>query len=40
MENSHVVGVAKDTNIARLALVGLSDKPGTAFQHFLPAGQE
>ena len=34
MENSHVVGVAKDTNIARLALVGLSDKPGTAFRIF------
>ena len=27
-------GVAKDTNIARLALVGLSDKPGTAFRIF------
>ena len=34
MENSHVVGVAKDTNIARLALVGLSHKPGTAFRIF------
>ena len=34
MENSHVVGVAKDTNIARLALVGLSNKPGTAFRIF------
>ena len=33
-KNSHVVGVAKDTNIARLALVGLSDKPGTAFRIF------
>lgn len=34
MENSHVVGVAKDTNIARLALVGLSNRPGTAFRIF------
>ena len=34
MENSHVVGVAKDTNIARLALVGLSHRPGTAFRIF------
>ncbi len=34
MEKSHVVGVAKDTNIARLALVGLSNKPGTAFRIF------
>lgn len=34
MENSHVVGVAKDTDIARLALVGLSNRPGTAFRIF------
>ena len=34
MEKSHVSGVAKDTNIARLALVGLSDTPGIAFKIF------
>ncbi len=34
MENMHVVGVAKDANIARLALTGLSHKPGMAFRIF------
>ncbi len=34
MEKSHVSGVAKDKNIARLALVGLEDTPGIAFQVF------
>ncbi len=34
VENSHIVGVAKDTDIARIALVGLSDRPGTAFRVF------
>ncbi len=34
MEKSHISGVAKDKNIARLALVGLADKPGTAFKIF------
>lgn len=34
MEKSHVSGVAKDKNIARLALVGLSDEPGVAFRIF------
>ena len=34
MEKSHVSGVAKDKNIARLALVGLKDEPGIAFQIF------
>lgn len=34
MEKSHVSGVAKDKNIARLALVGLRDEPGIAFKVF------
>lgn len=34
MEKSHVSGVAKDKNIARLALVGLEDTPGVAFKIF------
>lgn len=34
MEKSHVSGVAKDKNIARLALVGLKDEPGIAFHIF------
>ena len=34
MEKSHISGVAKDKNIARLALVGLSDQPGIAFKIF------
>ncbi|MCD7734931.1 MAG: aspartate kinase [Clostridiales bacterium] len=34
MEKSHISGVAKDKNIARLALVGLSNQPGVAFQVF------
>ncbi len=34
MEKSHISGVAKDKNIARLALVGLSNQPGIAFKVF------
>ena len=34
MEESHISGVAKDKNIARLALVGLEDTPGVAFKIF------
>jgi aspartate kinase len=34
MENSHVSGVAKDKNVARLALVGLKNEPGVAFRIF------
>ena len=34
MEESHISGVAKDKNIARLALVGLEDTPGIAFKIF------
>ncbi len=34
MEKSHISGVAKDKNVARIALVGLSDEPGIAFKIF------
>ena len=34
MEKSNVSGVAKDMNTARLALVGLADKPGIAYKIF------
>ena len=34
MEKTHVSGVAKDKNVARLALVGLADQPGIAFKIF------
>ena len=34
MEQSHVSGIAKDKNIARLALVNLVDEPGVAFRVF------
>ncbi|MEG0765573.1 MAG: aspartate kinase [Pseudoflavonifractor sp.] len=34
VEKSHVSGVAKDKNIARIALVGLADTPGIAFKIF------
>ncbi|MCI8537267.1 MAG: aspartate kinase [Oscillospiraceae bacterium] len=34
VEKSHISGVAKDKNIARLALVGLKDEPGIAFKIF------
>lgn len=34
MEKPYVSGVAKDKNIGRLALVGLPDRPGTAFRIF------
>ena len=34
MEKTHVSGVAKDKNVARLALIGLADQPGTAFKIF------
>ncbi|MEG1858246.1 MAG: aspartate kinase [Pseudoflavonifractor sp.] len=34
VEKSHVSGVAKDKNIARVALVGLADTPGIAFKIF------
>ena len=34
MEKIHISGVAKDKNVARLALVGLADQPGIAFKIF------
>ena len=34
MERSHISGVAKDKNVARLALVGLDNTPGTAYKIF------
>lgn len=34
MEKTHVSGVAKDKNIARLALIGLADQPGIAYKIF------
>ena len=34
MEKTHVSGVAKDKNVARVALVGLEDRPGIAFRIF------
>ena len=34
MEKTHISGVAKDKNVARLALVGLEDEPGIAFKIF------
>ncbi len=34
MEKSHVSGVAKDKNVARIALIGLADQPGIAFKIF------
>ena len=34
VEKTHVSGVAKDKNVARLALVGLADQPGIAFKVF------
>ncbi len=34
MEKTHVSGVAKDKNVARVALIGLEDRPGIAFRIF------
>lgn len=34
MEKPYVSGVAKDKNVARLAIVGLADQPGIAFKIF------
>jgi len=34
MEKTHVSGVAKDKNVARVALIGLEDRPGIAFKIF------
>lgn len=34
MEKTHVSGVAKDKDVARIALIGLVDQPGIAFKIF------
>ena len=34
MEKSYISGIAKEKNVARLALVGLEDTPGIAFKIF------
>ena len=34
VEKSHVSGVAKDTSVARVAVVGVADEPGVAFKIF------
>ena len=34
MEKMLISGVAKDTNVARISLVGVPDEPGTAFKIF------
>ena len=34
MEKTHVSGVAKDKDVARIALIGLADEPGIAFKIF------
>jgi aspartate kinase len=34
MEKTKISGVAKDANVARIALLGLRDEPGTAFRIF------
>ena len=39
VEKFHISGVAKDKNIARLALVGLKDEPGIAFKIFSLLGK-
>ncbi|MBQ9852554.1 MAG: aspartate kinase [Ruminiclostridium sp.] len=40
MEKTQISGVAKDKNVARLALVGVEDKPGIAYQVFSLLGKE
>ena len=39
MEKSNIAGVAKDMNLARIALVGLQHTPGVAFKIFSLLGQ-
>ena len=39
MEKNNIAGVAKDTSIARIALVGLEHTPGVAFKVFSTLGQ-
>ena len=40
MEKTQISGVAKDKNVARLALVGGEDKPGIAYKVFSLLGQQ
>ena len=40
MEKTQISGVAKDKNVARLALMGVEDKPGIAYQVFSLLGKE
>ena len=40
MEKTQISGVAKDKNVARLALVGVEDKPGIAYRVFSLLGKE
>ena len=40
MEKVYISGVAKDTDIARIAVIGLPDEPGTAFKVFSSLGKE
>ena len=40
MEKTQISGVAKDKNVARLALVGVEDKPGIAYKVFSLLGKE
>ena len=39
MEKTNIAGVAKDTSIARIAVVGLAHNPGVAFRMFSLLGQ-
>ncbi|MDR0915608.1 MAG: aspartate kinase [Oscillospiraceae bacterium] len=40
VEDMKISGVAKDTNVARIALLGLHDEPGTAFRVFRTLSNE
>lgn len=40
MEKVYISGVAKDTDIARVAIIGLADEPGIAFKIFSMLGKE
>lgn len=40
MEQRMISGVAKDTNVARIALIGVKDEPGVAFKVFTKLSQE
>mgnify|MGYP004716905863 CR=1 FL=1 len=40
MEKTQISGIAKDKNVARLALVNVEDKPGIAYQVFSLLGQK